>query len=85
MDKRPTPKDMEKFMIEISKLEPLEFFGLVRIFNLSLFEDEDHKKPRKFEVLFSEILDKYIQLSRKQRRTIMKLIKSANLGKIEAP
>lgn len=83
MDKRPSPKDLEKFMLEISKLEPMEFLGLAKIFNIDLFEDDKDKKPRNFETVLSEILDKYISLSRKQRRTIMKLIKSANLGKID--
>ena len=82
MDKRPSEKDLEKFMLEISKLESMEFLGLAKIFNIDLFEDEEKKTARKFETVFSEILDKYINLSRKQRRTIMKLIKSANLGKI---
>lgn len=82
MDKRLSPQDIEKFMMEISKLEPIEFLGLTKIFNIGLFEDEEGKKVREFEILFSEIIDKYISLSRKQRRTIMKLIKSANLGKI---
>lgn len=82
MDRHLSPQDIEKFMMEISKLEPIEFLGLTKIFNIGLFEDEEGKKVREFEILFSEILDKYISLSRKQRRTIMKLIKSANLGKI---
>lgn len=82
MDKRPSPQDLEKLMLEISKLEPIEFLGVAKIFNIELFEDGKDKKPRNFEIVLSEILDKYISLSRKQRRTIMKLIKSANLGKI---
>lgn len=83
MDNRPTPKDLEKFMLEISKLDAMEFLGLAKIFNIGLVEDNEEKTARKFETVLSEILDKYITLSRRQRRTIMKLIKSANLGKIE--
>ena len=84
MDKRPSPKDLEKFMLEISKLDAMEFLGLAKIFNVDLVDVEDkEKKTREFETVFSEIMDKYITLSRKRRRTIMKLIKSANLGKIE--
>ena len=83
MDKRPSPKDLEKLMLEISKLEHIEFLGVAKIFNVELIENDEDKKPRNFEIVLSEILDKYISLSRKQRRTIMKLIKSANLGKIE--
>ena len=83
MDKRPSTKDLEKFMLEISKLDAMEFLGLVKIFNIDLFEDEEEKTPRTFETIFSEVLDKYIGLSHRQRRTIMKLIKTANLGKME--
>ena len=83
VDRNPSEKNLEKFMLEISKLGPIEFLGLAKIFNIELFEDEGEKQPRDFEAVLSEVLDKYIQLSRRQRRTIMKLIKSANLGKIE--
>ena len=83
MEKHPSEKNLEKFMLEISTLSPIEFLGLTKIFNISLFEDEEEKTPREFEIILSEVLDKYISLSRKQRRTIMKLVKSANLGKIE--
>lgn len=84
MDERPSTLDIEKFILEVSKLEPIEFFGLTKIFNINLVEEDDKKTPRKFEIVLSEILDKYIRLSRKQRRTILKMIKSANLGKIKA-
>ena len=81
-NKNPSEGDLRKFMMEVSKLEAIEFMGLTKIFNVSLFEGEDNK-PRDFETVLSEILDKYISLSRTQRRNIMKIIKSANLGKIE--
>ena len=84
MDERPSTIDIEKFILEVSKLEPIEFFGLTKIFNINLVEEDDKKTPRKFEIVLSEILDNYIRLSRKQRRTILKMIKSANLGKIKA-
>ncbi len=80
--KNPSEGDLRKFMMEVSKLEAIEFMGLTKIFNVSLFEGEDNK-PRNFETVLSEILDKYISLSRTQRRNIMKIIKSANLGKIQ--
>lgn len=83
MDKRPSPQDLEKLILEISKLEPIEFLGVAKVFNVELFEEGEEKKPRNFELVLSEILDKYISLTRRQRRTIMKLIKSANLGKID--
>ena len=81
-NRNPSEGDLRKFMMEVSKLEAIEFMGLTKIFNVSLFEGEDNK-PRNFETVLSEILDKYISLSRTQRRNIMKIIKSANLGKIK--
>ena len=81
-NKNPSEGDLRKFMMEVSKLEAIEFMGLTKIFNVSLFEGEDNK-PRNFETVLSEILDKYISLSRTQRRNVMKIIKSANLGKIQ--
>lgn len=83
MDKHPSGQDLEKFMLEVSKLNAIEFLGLAKIFNINLFEDEEGKKARNFEIILSEVLDKYITLSRRQRRSIMKIIKSSNLGKIE--
>ena len=82
MDERPSTINVEKFILEISKLEPIEFLGVAKVFNIDLFEDNEQKTPRKFEIVMSEIIDKFITLSRRQRRTIMKMIKSANLGKI---
>ena len=81
-NKNPSEGDLRKFMLEVSKLETIEFMGLTKIFNVELFEGED-KAPRNFETVLSEILDKYISLSRTQRRNIMKIIKSANPGKIK--
>ena len=83
MDERPSTINVEKFILEISKLEHIEFLGLTRVLNVEIFENDEKKTPRVFEIVLSEILDKYITLSRRQRRTIVKMIKSANLGKIK--
>jgi len=51
--------------------------------NIEIFSDDEKKTPRKFEIIFSEILDKYISLPRKKRREIMKILKAANNKKEE--
>lgn len=83
MNKRPSEKELEKFIIQLSKLNPIEFMGISKIFNIELYEDEEKKKPRKFEVILSEILDKYISLTPRRRKNMMNLVKSANLEKVD--
>lgn len=80
---RPSEKNLQKFLLEISKLEAIEFLGILKIFNINVCKDDEEKTPKQFEELLSEVIDKYITLSRTQRRNIMKLIKLSNLGKIE--
>jgi hypothetical protein len=83
VNKRPSEKELEKFIIQLSKLNPIEFMGISKIFNIELYEDEEKKKPRKFEVILSEILDKYISLTPRRRKNMMNLVKSANLEKVD--
>lgn len=83
MNKHPSEKELEKFIIQLSKLNPIEFMGISKIFNIELYEDEEKKKPRKFEVILSEILDKYISLTPRRRKNMMNLVKSANLEKVD--
>lgn len=83
MNKRPSEKELEKFIIQLSKLNPIEFMGISKIFNIELYEDGDKKKPRKFEVILSEILDKYVSLTPRRRKNMMNLVKSANLEKVD--
>lgn len=86
---RPSDKNFREFALAVSKLEAIEFMGLVKILGVGLFdkneneEEEPKLKPRDFEQVYSEILDKYICLGRKDRREVMKVVKLTNLGRIE--
>lgn len=82
-ESRPSEKNLQKFILQVSKLEAIEFLGLLKIFNIDIVNNDEEKTPKKFEELLSEVIDKYIMLSRTQRRNIMKIIKLSNLGKIE--
>lgn len=86
---RPSDKNFREFALAVSKLKAIEFMGLVKILGVGLFneneneEEEPKLKPRDFEQVYSEILDKYVCLGRKDRREVMKVVKLANLGRIE--
>lgn len=69
-------RNLKKFLIEISHLNPIEFLGIAKIFNIDLEKNDD------FEKVLSEVIDKYISLSRRQRRNLLKIIKLSNLEKI---
>ena len=77
----PSERDFQNFILIVSKLEPMEFMGLVRIFNIDIFEDNAEKTPKTFEQILSEVLDAYVKASRLQRRNLMKILKAATRKK----
>lgn len=74
----PSEKEFQNFVLMVSKLEPMEFMGLVRIFNIEIFKDNEEKSPRSFEEIFSDVLDRFITASPLQRKNIMKILKAAS-------
>ena len=73
----PSEKEFQNFVNYISKLEAMEFMGLVRTLNVDIFKNDKEKTPRSFEEIFSEVMDKFIQASPMQRKNIMKILKAA--------
>lgn len=73
----PSEKEFQNFVNYTSKLEAMEFMGLVRMLNVDIFKDDKEKTPRSFEEIFSEVMDKFIQASPMQRKNIMKILKAA--------
>ena len=73
----PSEKEFQNFVNYTSKLEAMEFMGLVRMLNVDIFKNDKEKTPRSFEEIFSEIMDKFIQASPMQRKNIMKILKAA--------
>lgn len=78
---KPSSKNFQEFIIEVSKLEAIEFLGLTKIFKISLVDEGGN--PRDFELLLSEVLDGYLKIGRKQRRELLKVLKLSNLQKIQ--
>ena len=73
----PSEKEFQNFVNYTSKLEAMEFIGLVRMLNVDIFKNDKEKTPRSFEEIFSEVMDKFIQASPMQRKNIMKILKAA--------
>lgn len=73
----PSEKEFQNFINYTSKLEAMEFMGLVRMLNVDIFKNDKEKTPRSFEEIFSEVMDKFIQASPIQRKNIIKILKAA--------
>ena len=73
----PSEKEFQNFINYTSKLEAMEFMGLVRMLNVDIFKNDKEKTPRNFEEIFSEVMDKFIQASPMQRKNIIKILKAA--------
>lgn len=73
----PSEKEFQNFVNYTSKLEAMEFMGLVRMLNVDIFKNDKEKTPRSFEEIFSEVMDKFVQASPMQRKNIMKILKAA--------
>ena len=74
--KKPSDTELQKFVFELTKLEPIEFLGVAHVLNVGLFEDEERKIPMGFEIVVSEIIDGYIMLSRRKRRNLMRMLRA---------
>lgn len=69
-------KNLLDFIEIIPKLEPIEFLGLSKILCVSTVDE--NMEPRDFEDIFSDMIDRFISIGRKQRRDILKVIKKAS-------
>ena len=68
---------MEKFLIQLSKLEPVEFIGVAHLCGARLLQ-EDNKTPRDFADILRDVLNKYQTLNRKKRRELEKVLAQTN-------
>ena len=68
---------MEKFLTQLSKLEPVEFIGVAHLCGARLLQ-EDNKTPRDFADILRDILNKYETLNRKKRRELEKILAHSN-------
>ena len=76
MDTRTSPKELIRFIGLINTLSATEFLGVVRIMNLTVIGENN--KSRSFEDIMSDMIDKFIEYNRTQRRNLIKIIKKAS-------
>ena len=67
----------------ITKLDPIEFLGIDNILQIQLLNPVKNNAPREFEELFSDIIDRYITLSRAPRKEILDIMRQANKSKFK--
>lgn len=65
-----------KLINKISKLEAIEFMGLLRLFSIQPYDSKD--EPRDFYELLDEFIEKYYSSNRDYRRKIDKILKAVN-------
>lgn len=68
-----TEKDYMKVLSLISKLEPIEFFGLMRLFNIQLLKED--QTPKDFNELMNDFTQVWLGLNKKQRRNLKIFLK----------
>lgn len=81
-DKELAPEKLVQFIQLICKLDELEVIGLTNLMGITLMDSE--KKPRDFEEVLSEIIDKYISMNRDKRRKIDYVLNEVINGKDDA-
>lgn len=75
--KQPTEEEFLRFINLVAKLDHLEFLGIAQIFTVPIIVKEDGEekpKERQFEEIFSDMLDKFIELPKKRRKELLKLL-----------
>ena len=74
---KPTEQEFLQFISLIAKLDNMEFLGIAQILTVPLVvkeNDNEKAKEREFEEIFSDVLDKFIELPKKKRKDIVKLL-----------
>lgn len=75
-------KDFEAFLRGLTKLEPVEFCGLARIMGIKMDEVVDDKRTMQpLEKIMEELMDKFLETTRRRQKEILKLLKDARRGK----
>ena len=76
MDTRTSPKELIRFIGLINTLSATEFLGVVRVMNLTAIGENN--KARSFEDIMSDMIDKFVEYNRTQRRNLIKIINKAS-------
>lgn len=64
----------ERLCADISRLEPLEFVGILHLMGVSL--TDENQKPRPFNEVIVDMTDLFETLTTRKQKEILKLVKS---------
>ena len=79
----------ENLILELVKLDPIEFLGICKILGVSIYDDADVEcdrpngeddvtpAPREFELIWADVCDEIGQMNRVRRRNLGRLIYAA--------
>ena len=76
MKRKITPTLEQKFLKELSKLEPIEFIGVARICQVPFVGEDDKEKD--FATVLEEIMKTYSEFSATKKKNLLKVVKDAN-------
>lgn len=71
-------KNFNEFIELITKLEPIEFLGITKIFCIPIVtKTNDEIIDRPFDEILSDLLDAFVALGCNQRREIIKVLRAS--------
>lgn len=68
-------KTFLEFVEIVSKLEPIEFFGLCRILKVDIVDAEGG--DREFDVMLEDLMDRFLAMKKKPRRQLMEMLRAS--------
>lgn len=72
-------KLIDKFIVMLPKLEPIEFAGLAKNLKVNLYDNQ--KNPKDFSVVFEEVISSFNELKPKKQKEFFELVKASTVGK----
>lgn len=66
-----------EFAALVSKLELVEFFGICKVLCVATTKEGKGEDLRDFDEVFSDLIDRFVGLGRKQRREVMQVLRKA--------
>ena len=67
-------KNFQDFLSAVSKLEPVEYCGLCKVLCVPMVDE--NKEAISFDETLEQVIDKFLRMSRKPRRQLMKVLKA---------
>lgn len=79
-NKKSSERRQKKFILSLPKLKEEEFFGIARILNVKLVENQE---VRPFEAILKDIFDKFEKAPKHLQKDILTLVRAVVKGSDE--